>query len=190
LDFKDVSQLADELDGHNDHLRWQMDPSYRRWESFNAETLHPILPLFAEKISQYVIPMLNEVNDFDSYITMQKKLANLRGYEYFGHLSKEVVKELCIKAGNYDLVFDYMQRARLDAENDFITEKANAKTYYDIECAKERYDSYLDRFERSWKAFTDVFDDSTPDEAFGEELTNLRTKRKEVIQKLFKFDIE
>lgn len=190
IGFESASSLADKLDGHDDPIRWQMEPSYRRWENWNSETLQPLLPLYAEKLRQYVFPMLDEVNDFDSYIAMQKKIANLYGYNYFEHLPKEVVKELCIRSNSLDLVYDFIQKARLDFENKYLAEKAKATMYYDIERAKERYQDSLNRLERLWQEFTDIPYGVRPQDVFGEEMNTLRTKRKEVIEKLLKLKIE
>ena len=48
----------------------------------------------------------------------------------------------------------------------------------------------LNRLEQLWREFTDVPYGVSPQDVFGEEMNNLRTNRKEVMEKLLKLKVE
>ncbi len=186
----DTSDLADKLEGYNDFERWQRDPSYRRWWCFDVDHLANIVPLYAEKLQQYVFPLLNQTTNFDEYIVMQKKLAELYQYDYFSQLPHAVIQQICVLDNSFDCVHHFMIRSRLKIEQKFLDAKEKSKIYYDVERARNSYHNDIDLLEKTWKSFTDAALMGSPNDIFGVELMNRRIKGGAVIRKLLKLEVK
>ena len=121
LGYRNVSDEVDRIEGHDDRKRYQMDPSYRRWEYTpnDPEELNAVAALYAEKTTLHIFPILDSIVDFESCI-------KIMGYPSTYGVQNITLKYDCVRNGSPQKVIDFLKEEEMFAKNnaqDFLIRK-------------------------------------------------------------------